>query len=209
MDPIQVSEWMFDANFERSSLYSTLLQVLRIFGEHIRTVSDDLDSLSSLLLNPANGLPFRDQEIKSLRDGLFSATSLREANRSATMNHYVIIFTVVTVLFLPPTFTPTVFALDFFKKSDPRQTAWEFKVTTVVISLVTYITAGLCVIAVNWKHIKARILSSLRETHEETEVGDGKRSGVAGVELDDASSVIETGSESGSDELRKRWPGSG
>ena len=36
---------------------------------------------------------------------IFNATSLREANRSTTMNRYVIIFTVVTVIFLPPTFT--------------------------------------------------------------------------------------------------------
>src|ERR1700760_1288756 len=35
---------------------------------------------------------------------LFTASSLREANRSTTMSRYVIIFTVVTVLYLPPSF---------------------------------------------------------------------------------------------------------
>ncbi|KAI0815974.1 hypothetical protein GGR55DRAFT_675583 [Xylaria sp. FL0064] len=221
MNPIKISEWMFDADFERSRLYFTLLQVLRIFGDYIRTVSDDLDSLSNIFLNPLYGLPFeyptpdelrdikgnwemvirfqkdaeqrllarlsyKTEEIKSLRDGLFSATSLRESNRSATMNRYVIIFTVVTVLFLPPTFTSTVFALDFFKKDDARQTTWEFKVTTVVISLATYITAGLCVLAVNWKHIKARLYSLWPATHGETEMGDKKGEGMADVEVESA-----------------------
>ena len=60
MDPTQVSEWMFDLDFKRSSLYFTLLQVLRIFGEYVSTVSEDLKSLSSVFLDPANGLPFYD-----------------------------------------------------------------------------------------------------------------------------------------------------
>jgi len=33
---------------------------------------------------------------------LFNATSLREASRSTTMNRYIIVFTIVTVLYLPP-----------------------------------------------------------------------------------------------------------
>ncbi len=36
---------------------------------------------------------------------LFNATSLREAARSTTMNRYVIVFTIMTVLYLPPSFT--------------------------------------------------------------------------------------------------------
>lgn len=44
----------------------------------------------------------KTEELKSLRDGLFNATSLREASRSTTMNRYVIVFTIVTVLYLPP-----------------------------------------------------------------------------------------------------------
>ena len=36
---------------------------------------------------------------------LFNASSLREAARSTTMNRYVIVFTIMTVLYLPPSFT--------------------------------------------------------------------------------------------------------
>ncbi|KAK0631578.1 hypothetical protein B0T14DRAFT_417618 [Immersiella caudata] len=45
----------------------------------------------------------KKEEIQSLRDGLFNATSLREASRSTAMNRYIIVFTIVTVLYLPPT----------------------------------------------------------------------------------------------------------
>jgi hypothetical protein len=73
----------------------------------------------------------KTEEIKNLRDGvtlsnypvsttgdrcltntithqLFNANSLREASRSTTMNRYIIVFTVFTVLYLPLSFT-TVF----------------------------------------------------------------------------------------------------
>lgn len=67
----------------------------------------------------------KTEEIKSLRDGvsglenwnaagrlerlltdgqLFNATSLRESSQSTTMNRYVIVFTIMTVLYLPPSF---------------------------------------------------------------------------------------------------------
>lgn len=60
LNPTKVSEWMFDTDFKRSKLYFTLLQVLRIFGEYISPVSEDIKSLSSFFLDPANGLPFYD-----------------------------------------------------------------------------------------------------------------------------------------------------
>ena len=60
MDSTQISEWMFDLDFKRSKVYFTLLQVLRIFGEYISTVSEDIKSLSSHFLDPDNGLTFYD-----------------------------------------------------------------------------------------------------------------------------------------------------
>jgi hypothetical protein len=50
MDSEQITEWMFDVDFERSRLYFTVLQILRIFGECIRTVSADLKALDNLFL---------------------------------------------------------------------------------------------------------------------------------------------------------------
>ncbi|TGJ87162.1 hypothetical protein E0Z10_g1615 [Xylaria hypoxylon] len=52
--PQEIDKWMFDDNFERSKLYFTILQILRIFGECIRNVSDDLHPLDDLFLNKSN-----------------------------------------------------------------------------------------------------------------------------------------------------------
>ncbi|KAI1119853.1 hypothetical protein F5Y10DRAFT_273656 [Nemania abortiva] len=158
LDPGEIDTWMFDkTEFERSKLYVTILQILRIFGECIRTVSDDLCLLDDVFLRDPyfpmdNMRPHeiqimrsnwelvkefqknaeeiilgrilqKTEEVKSLRDGLFNATSLREANlssreaqRSALMARYVLIFTVVTILYLPPSFISTVLDMDIFKK---------------------------------------------------------------------------------------------
>ncbi|KAE9372640.1 hypothetical protein N431DRAFT_244483 [Stipitochalara longipes BDJ] len=191
LEPKQISKWMFDLDFDRSRLYFTVLQVLRIFGECIRAVSADLSPFDRLF-SPSTSSSYWDvstdellayssnwksvtkhqkdteerllrrlldktEEVKSLRDGLFNASSLREARQSTTMNRYVIIFTVVTVLYLPPSFVSTVFGMTIFQKS-VDQTTHEYKVTTVVVSLITYLVAIASVIAVDWVHIKRIIL---------------------------------------------------
>ncbi|KAI1177425.1 hypothetical protein F4777DRAFT_204788 [Nemania sp. FL0916] len=104
----------------------------------------------------------KTEEVKSLRDGLFNATSLREANlssreasRATSMGRYVLVFTVVTILYLPPSFISTVFALDIFKK-DLAQSKWEFKVSLVAVSLFTYLIAFASIIAVDWNGFKRR-----------------------------------------------------
>ncbi|KAI0105682.1 hypothetical protein GGR51DRAFT_181554 [Nemania sp. FL0031] len=187
-----MEKWMFDENFERSKLYFTVLQILRISGDHIRTVSDDLQMLDDVFLKNTQfpmlnmrphelqamrsnwelvratqkkaekGLLDRilskTEEIKSLRDGLFNASSLREANRSSVMGRYVLIFTVVTVLYLPPSFISTVLDMDIFKKKDLAESRWEYKVSLVSVSLFTYIVALAGVIAVNWRNLKRRYL---------------------------------------------------
>jgi len=48
---------MFDDGFERSRLYFTILQILRIFGECIRTVSEDLRTLNGLFHTLPAGFP--------------------------------------------------------------------------------------------------------------------------------------------------------
>ncbi|KAI0968745.1 hypothetical protein F4678DRAFT_464363 [Xylaria arbuscula] len=201
----KIREWMFDDDdFRRSKQYLTILQTLRIFGEYIGALSDELHELDELFLKEPdfpmrqmspdelqvlrsnwdlvketqkraegrlmNRISNKTEEVKSLRDGLFNASSLQEAKesseiakqsaqmanesaqmakRSSIMSRYVLIFTVVTVLYLPPSFISTVFALNIFQK-DPPQTKWEYKVALVSVSLVTYAVALAAVIAVKW-----------------------------------------------------------
>ncbi|KAI0102748.1 hypothetical protein GGR51DRAFT_526107 [Nemania sp. FL0031] len=197
LDPNEIDKWMFDeTGFERSKLYVTVLQVLRIFSEYIPAVSDDLRSLDRLFLQEEDfpmtnmtpeelrmmrsnwksvkefqkkaedillgRISQKTEEVKSLRDGLFNASSLREANnssrearRATSMGRYVLVFTVVTILYLPPSFISTVFALDIFK-TDIAQGKWEYKVSLVSVSLVTYLLAFASIIAVDWKGFKKR-----------------------------------------------------
>lgn len=51
MSATDIRGWMFDDDFGRSSSYFTILQVLRIFADCIRTVSADLHTLDDLFLS--------------------------------------------------------------------------------------------------------------------------------------------------------------
>ena len=68
MDPKQIAKWMFDPDFQRTRLYITILQILRIFGECIRTVSADIRALDSLFLKKLTpGMPqWRSDKILAL-----------------------------------------------------------------------------------------------------------------------------------------------
>jgi hypothetical protein len=55
LDSDQVTKWMFDFDFKQSRLYFTILQILRIFGECIRTLSADIKALDGLF-NVRQGL---------------------------------------------------------------------------------------------------------------------------------------------------------
>ncbi|GAW23843.1 hypothetical protein ANO14919_134200 [Xylariales sp. No.14919] len=191
LNPREMDKWMFDDNFERSRLYFTVLQILRIFGDCIRTVSDDLRDLDGLFLRDPDfpmrhmrrgelhalrsnwesvrdahrkaeqglldRILYKTEEVKSLRDGLFNTTSLREANRSTVMGRYVLIFTVVTILYLPPSFILAVLDMEIFQK-DVAQTKWEYKVSVVSVSLLTYLVAFASIVAVDWEGFKHKYL---------------------------------------------------
>ncbi|KAI1173790.1 hypothetical protein F4777DRAFT_421598 [Nemania sp. FL0916] len=203
MQPEQIRKWMFDNNFERATLYVTILQVLRLFAECISTVSDDIRTLDDTFLKSTTfpitrmrqdecramesnwesvkefqkqaersllgRISEKTEEVKGLRDVLFGATSLRAANnsselaisglnetkRSISMGRYVLVFTIVTILYLPPSFISTVFSLDIFQK-EAAQSKWEYKTAIVSVSLVTYLLAFISIIAVDWIGFKAR-----------------------------------------------------
>jgi hypothetical protein len=63
----EIKKWMFDDDFERSKLYFTILQILRIFGEYIRTMSADLHQLDDLFVSPPQGFPLQLMEPDELR----------------------------------------------------------------------------------------------------------------------------------------------
>ncbi|KAL2063598.1 hypothetical protein VTL71DRAFT_5403 [Oculimacula yallundae] len=94
----------------------------------------------------------KQEEIESLRDGLFNATSVREASRgteiaesSVLQNQYLFVFTIMTVVYLPLGFVTSIFGMHLFDTTDSGVVAArpQFYITLVVLSLSTYIAAGL------------------------------------------------------------------
>ncbi|KAE9376641.1 hypothetical protein N431DRAFT_501450 [Stipitochalara longipes BDJ] len=94
-------------------------------------------------------------EIESLRERLFNATSVRETSRSTSMNRAVIVFTIVTVTYLPASFIATIFGTQLFNDEDIAGTINKFKITTIVVSITTFVLAILLVLlAANLHRIK-------------------------------------------------------
>ncbi|KAI1110191.1 hypothetical protein F5Y14DRAFT_455301 [Nemania sp. NC0429] len=145
-----------DDDFPMLEMRKDELQVLRLNWELVRETQRKAEK------NLLDRIAYKTAEVESLRDGLFNASALRETNSSSTMGRYVLIFTVVTVLYLPPTFISTVFALDIFQKA-AAETKWEYKVALVSVSLLTYIVSIGAVIAVAREKWKAK---GLRGWHD-------------------------------------------
>ncbi|KAI0865630.1 hypothetical protein F4860DRAFT_459865 [Xylaria cubensis] len=81
------------------------------------------------------------EEIKSLRDGLFNATSLREATRSMAINRAIYVFTIITVIYTPVGFLATFWALPFLNNPSENGTVpipAAFRNTFIIIPLLTY-----------------------------------------------------------------------
>jgi hypothetical protein len=84
----------------------------------------------------------KTEEINSLRDGLFNATSLRESTKGMALNQAIYVFTVVTVLFTPVSFLATFWALPFLNNPKegshivPEPSAFGY--SFIVMPLLTY-----------------------------------------------------------------------
>ncbi|KAJ8125356.1 hypothetical protein O1611_g8283 [Lasiodiplodia mahajangana] len=83
------------------------------------------------------------EEIKSLRDGLFNATSLRESTKGMALNRAIYVFTVITVIYTPVGFMAAFWALPFLNNAKdgvvPEPPA--FRNTFIIIPILTYALA--------------------------------------------------------------------
>ncbi|GKZ26844.1 hypothetical protein AbraCBS73388_003232 [Aspergillus brasiliensis] len=90
------------------------------------------------------------EEIKGLRDGLFNATSVREAARgtslaenSSLQNRYILVFTVATILYLPMGFVTSWYGMNWFTPDSVSSASkTPFIIVFVVVSMATYIVAA-------------------------------------------------------------------
>ncbi|KAG8667835.1 hypothetical protein FPOAC2_13037 [Fusarium poae] len=82
-------------------------------------------------------------EVQGLMDGVFNIQSIQEAQKSRTLNKYLFVFTLVTIIFLPPSLVATFFGTDIFNSSTNDKTEKKFWASVVAVSVVTYILAGM------------------------------------------------------------------
>ncbi|KAI1155857.1 hypothetical protein F4825DRAFT_447099 [Nemania diffusa] len=82
-------------------------------------------------------------EVKSLQSGLFNVQSITEARKSRILNKYLTVFTIVTILFLPPTFVATFFGMHIFDADTITTTQKIFWVVLGALSGGTYLVAAL------------------------------------------------------------------
>lgn len=176
---------MFDSTFERSRLYFTVLQALRIFSEWIQESGRELQQLKQdfdaniqssgtrrgsigsssgsespnffmimkeideawekvISIHGASSkslidrIEKKEEEIKSFRDGLFSATSVREASRATILNQYILVFTIVTIFYLPLSYVSSLFSMGIFAYDDAGLGQSSFLISTVLIALATW-----------------------------------------------------------------------
>jgi len=82
LKPEEIKKWMFDDDFERSKLYFAILQILRIFGEYIRTLSADLHQLDDLFVAGPSDFPLRQMrpdELHVMRSNWESVLKVQKA----------------------------------------------------------------------------------------------------------------------------------
>ncbi|CVL04995.1 uncharacterized protein FMAN_12992 [Fusarium mangiferae] len=167
----RVEELMFDNSFNRSRDYFVALQILRIIDGWLDEVQSTVEDMSKdhVLLKAALGgndaisgesfevavryvsehatatksrVRKKNEEINSLRDGLFNATSLRESTKAMALNQAIYVFTVVTVLFTPVSFLATFWALPFLNNpaegsgTIPEPSA--FRNSFIIMPILTY-----------------------------------------------------------------------
>ncbi|RKL45807.1 hypothetical protein BFJ72_g3352 [Fusarium proliferatum] len=180
---------MFDQSFDRSKDYFVALQLLRIVDEWLDEIvpslkelrmkpglthteaEENLDAAIRFMTGRAGAVQNRVrrkvEQINSLRDGLFSATSLRESTKAMALNQAIYVFTVVTVLFTPVSFLATFWALPFL--NNPKEGSGvvsepsAFRNSFIVMPLLTYALVIGVAWAVGKRNSGRALLDLLRE----------------------------------------------
>ncbi|KAK4133648.1 hypothetical protein BT67DRAFT_39037 [Trichocladium antarcticum] len=111
---------------------------IAIFKHNWAIVQAHQEKLAAKLLER---IAKKQEEVNSLREALFTATAVSEATKSKQLNHYIIVFTIVTIFYLPLSFVATLYALDLFSWDDPTQKT-SFLITTGAVAGGTYCFSG-------------------------------------------------------------------
>ncbi|KAK6956933.1 hypothetical protein Daesc_002215 [Daldinia eschscholtzii] len=152
-----MTEWIEESASDIDQLKRKFREIryevrLGLSANEIASVEKNWDTISSKMNLLAERLYSRihrkQEEIKSLRDGLLNATSLRDAGRATALNRAIYAFTAVTIIYTPLRFMATFWALPVLNSSSNNESAISWKAfisTFVLIPALTYI---ICPIAV-------------------------------------------------------------
>ncbi|KAG6999004.1 hypothetical protein FocnCong_v014725 [Fusarium oxysporum f. sp. conglutinans] len=194
---LRVEDLMFDKSFQRSKDYFVALQLLRIVDEWLDEVQSSVEDMVKIL-NRKYMFPCdisskgcyddavryvnehttaaqsrvrkKREEINSLRDGLFNATSLRKSTKAMALNQAIYVFTVVTVLFTPVSFLATFWALPFLNNPTegvvPVPSA--FRNSFIIMPLLTYALVIVVAWFVGQRNTVNRLLTMLGKLGEST-----------------------------------------
>ncbi|KAI5860266.1 hypothetical protein GGS23DRAFT_581856 [Durotheca rogersii] len=115
----------------------------RPFSQDVDGAWDEILEFHSAAANAlADRIEKKNEEIKSFRDGLFSATSVREASRATSLNQYILVFTFVTIFYLPLSYVSSIFSMNTFAYQDAQTEQSAFLASTVLIAFVTWAVAA-------------------------------------------------------------------
>ncbi|CEL08650.1 hypothetical protein ASPCAL11797 [Aspergillus calidoustus] len=150
-----------------NDLAEKLLELQRLDTILSRLVSD-CEALFEPLLDRIERI---NEEMKSLRDGLFNATSVREASKgtslaenSALQNRYILVFTIATIFYLPMGFVTSFYGMHLFDPDDvSSKSRIPFIITFVLISVGTYVCAAGGLWLVRYREVAKKLFSGWRD----------------------------------------------
>ncbi|PTB64876.1 hypothetical protein BBK36DRAFT_1170546 [Trichoderma citrinoviride] len=108
------------------------------------------------------------EEVKGLMDSLYNVQSVTEAQKTRVLSKYLMVFTIVTVIFLPPTFAATFFGMDAFQSVETASTQRTFWTVLGILSGLTYVIAGIGLFG-------AKASTQLREERKKKSKSHGRR----------------------------------
>ncbi|OTB13311.1 hypothetical protein K445DRAFT_320160 [Daldinia sp. EC12] len=179
-----ITEWIEESASEINQLKRKFREIryevrLGLSANEIASVEKNWDTISSKMNLLGERLYSRihrkPEEIKSLRDGLLNATSLRDADRAMALNRAVYVFTAVTIIYTPLGFMATFWALPVLNSSSNNESAISWKAfisTFVLIPALTYI---ICPIAVWYFSLESSQRSSYSENIHKIQLDLRKR----------------------------------
>ncbi|KAK4199323.1 hypothetical protein QBC40DRAFT_176707 [Triangularia verruculosa] len=104
---------------------------METFRQNWEVVISHQQKIGTALISRINK---KQEELKSFSDTLFNAASIQEATRATQLNHYILVFTIITIFYLPLSFV-TVY---------PRQ-GIRFGITMALLAVVTYFSSWLLI----------------------------------------------------------------